>query len=69
MTGKVGAASYEITFDPSSPWRSVNNLNSSTIPAPDGSHPDGATTAILPRLILEIRSHLGPAYATDARAQ
>lgn len=39
------------------------------IPAPDGSHPDCADTAALPKLILTIRSELGATYATDARAQ
>lgn len=31
VSGQVGLASYDITFDPASPWRSVNNLNSPTV--------------------------------------
>lgn len=39
------------------------------IPSPNGTHADAGSDAMLPSLIDEIRTSLGPAYAGDVRAQ
>ena len=44
-----------------------NWINS--IPSPNGTYADAGSDALLPSLVDEIRTSLGPAYATDLRAQ